>query len=631
MRTFGIDLGTTNCALAYASVGEDEEAEAEFGAFEIPQLVDSGQIESRATLPSFLYFPVAAELGGMNLSLPWDEVNMQAVGAFGRSEGSKKPDRLISSAKSWLSQEGVDRRENILPWKGAEDISKISPVKASTEYLRHLAAAWKFENPQEPLSDAEVVLTVPASFDAVARDLTAEAARSAGLSKVTLLEEPQAAFYAWLESSGDDWREQVKKGDLVLVCDVGGGTTDLTLIEVHEEDGDLELERVAVGQHILLGGDNMDLTLAMVVRQRLKKEGTKLDSWQFQVLTYGCREAKEKLLGSEAADEHHITIPGRGSSLIGGSVQVTVTREEAEQVLLGGFFPEVSLGEVPQGKRRVGLTEMGLPYEMDPAITRHLSGFLKDRRPTAILFNGGVFQAAGMRQRLLDVLEFWYEEPIKVLQGTELDLAVARGAARYGLVKQGHGIRIRGGLTRAYYIGVELAMPAIPGMEPPIKAICVAPQGMEEGTSLRVPGQDLRLIVGEPVEFPFLASTESTEDEVGQVHEDWEDEGIEQLASIGVTLGAESEDEPEDDEDEEAEDSVEEDSEEDEDDEEDSEDEDEDDEESSTETPASGYDGPVQVYLETVATELGTLELYCVERDGPGRWKLEFNVRHEDE
>ncbi len=629
MRTFGIDLGTTNCALAYASVGDEEDDQAEFGAFEIPQLVASGQLESRPTLPSFLYFPLGAELGGLNLSLPWDEVNMQAVGAFGRSEGSKKPDRLISSAKSWLSQEGVDRREAILPWKGAEDVTKISPVKASTEYLKHLAAAWKFENPQEPLSEGEVVLTVPASFDAVARDLTAEAARSAGLSRVTLLEEPQAAFYAWLENTGDGWREQVKKGDLVLVCDIGGGTTDLTLIEVHEEEGDLELERVAVG-HILLGGDNMDLTLAMVVRQRLKKEGTKLDSWQFQVLTYGCREAKEKLLGSDEVDEHQITIPGRGSSLIGGSVQVTVTREEAEQVLLGGFFPEVDLGEVPQGKRRVGLTEMGLPYEMDPAITRHLSGFLKDRRPTAILFNGGVFQAAGMRQRLLDVLEFWYDEPIKVLQGTDLDLAVARGAARYRLVHQGHGIRIRGGLSRAYYIGVELAMPAIPGMEPPIKAICVAPQGMEEGTSLQVPGQDLRLIVGEPVEFPFLASTEATEDEVGEVHEDWEDEGIEQLASIGMTLGAEEDEESAEDseEDDDSEDSVEED---DEDEDSEEEDEESEDEAESTGTSASAYDGPVQVHLETVATELGTLELYCVERDGPGRWKLEFNVRHEDE
>ena len=584
MKTFGIDLGTTNCALAWASVSEDGEEKSD-GVFEVPQLVDSGVVEPRSTLPSFLYLPAAHELTSMNLSLPWDEVNLTAAGSFARQEGSKKPDRLISSAKSWLSQEGVDRGKPILPWKGAEDVTLMSPVAASTEYLKHLAAAWKFENPTESLGDSEVVLTVPASFDAVARDLTAEAARSAGLSKITLLEEPQAAFYAWLENCGDGWREQVKKGDLILVCDVGGGTTDLTLIEVHESDGDLDLERVAVGQHILLGGDNMDLTLAAVVRQRLKEEGTRLDAWQFQVLTYGCREAKEKLLGDEQAEEFPILIPGRGSSLIGGSVNVTVTREEAETALFGGFFPEVELGSAPTGKRKVGLTELGLPYEMDPAITRHLSGFLGDRQPTAVLFNGGVFCAGGMRSRLLNVLEGWYGDPVRELEGTNLELAVAKGAARYGLVKAGHGIRIRGGLSRAYYIGVELAMPAIPGMEPPIKAVCVAPQGMEEGTSVQVPDQDFGLVLGEPVEFPFLGSTEKSEDAVGQVHEEWEDEGIEQLAAVGATLKAEE----------------------------------------------ASESRSVPVRLETVATELGTLELYCVERDGPGRWKLEFNVRHEEE
>lgn len=583
MKTFGIDLGTTNCALAYAGLSEDGEQRQD-GVFAIPQLVDSGQVEPRSTLPSFLYLPAAHELSGMNLSLPWDEVNLTAIGTMARREGSKKPDRLIASAKSWLCQEGVERTKPILPWKGADDVTLMSPVAATTEYLKHLVAAWKFESPQEPLGQAEVVLTVPASFDAVARELTVEAARSAGLSRVTLLEEPQAAFYAWLDACGDGWREQVKKGDLVLVCDVGGGTTDLTLIEVHESDGELELERVAVGQHILLGGDNMDLTLAAVVRQRLQKEGTKLDAWQFQVLTYGCREAKEALLSDPERSDFPIVIPGRGSSLIGGSVHVVVGREEAEAALLDGFFPQVALGTGPVGKRRVGLTEIGLPYEMDPAITRHLSGFLGDRRPTAVLFNGGVFQSPGMRSRLLAILEGWYGEPVRELEGTDLELAVARGAARYGLVKQGHGIRIRGGLSRAYYIGVELAMPAIPGLEPPIKAVCVAPQGMEEGTSLEVPEQEFGLVLGEPVEFPFLASTARTEDLPGQIHEDWEEVGIEQLAAVGATLEAQGDEVR-----------------------------------------------SVPVRLQTVATEIGTLELYCVEREGPGRWKLEFNVRHEEE
>jgi hypothetical protein len=585
MKSFGIDLGTTNCALAWAQVSEDGEEKSD-GVFAIPQLVDSGTVEPRSTLPSFLYLPASHELSGMDLSLPWDEVNLVAVGMMGRKEGSKKPDRLVSSAKSWLSQEGVDRTKPILPWKGAQDLTPLSPVAASTEYLKHLVSAWRFENPSEPLGESEVVLTVPASFDAVARDLTAEAARNAGLSRIHLLEEPQAAFYAWLDNCGDSWREQVKKGDLVLVCDVGGGTTDLTLIEVHEAEGELDLERIAVGQHILLGGDNMDLTLAMVVRQRLQSEGTKLDSWQFQILTYGCREAKEKLLSDSEVNEFPIVIPGRGSSLIGGSVNVSVTRAEAEAALFGGFFPEVELGSVPAGKRRVGLTELGLPYEMDPAITRHLSGFLGERKPTAVLFNGGVFQASGMRARLLRILEAWFGDPVRELQGTDLELAVAKGAARYGLVRHGHGIRIRGGLSRAYYIGVELAMPAIPGLEPPIKAVCVAPQGMEEGTSLEVPDQDFGLLLGQPVEFPFLGSTQKTEDAPGAVHEDWEEAGIEQLAAVGATLTA--------------------------------------DEQETAEARS------VPVRLETVATELGTLELYCVERDGPGRWKLEFNVRHEE-
>lgn len=587
MKSFGIDLGTTNCGLAYATLTGEDDQQAVVEVFKIPQLVDSGQVEPRPTLPSFIYLPSSHEISGMDLALPWDEVNLNSVGTYGRKEGSKKPDRLIASAKSWLSQDGVDRRKAVLPWKGAEDAKPMSPLEASIEYLKHIVGAWNFQHPDEPLAEADVVLTVPASFDAVARDLTAEAARTAGLSRLTLLEEPQAAFYAWLANVGEDWREQVSKGDLVLVCDIGGGTTDLSLIEVQEEDGDLQLERVAVGDHILLGGDNMDLTLAYTVSQRLKAEGTKLDSWQFQVLTYGCREAKEKLLGSDGVNEHQITIPGRGSSLIGGSVQVTVTRQEAEDALLEGFFPQVPRGTQPTSKRRVGLTEIGLPYETDPAITRHLSGFLGDRQPTAILFNGGVFQAERMRQRLLDVAESWFDEPLRVLRGTDLDLAVARGAARYSLVKQGHGIRIRGGLSRAYYIGVELAMPAVPGMEPPIKAVCVAPQGMEEGTSVAIPDQEFGLVVGEPVEFSFLGSTHKTEDEPGAVHEEWEEEGLEAIASIGATLPAEEGVHP------------------------------------------AGSSVPVR--LETVATEIGTLELYCVEKEGAGRWKLEFNVRTEDE
>lgn len=584
----GIDLGTTNCALAFCEKPEEGAEEIPLQEiFEVPQLVGPGQFETRPTLPSFLFLPGQHQFGGGDLSLPWDEVVDFAVGTFARDEGVKVPDQLVSSAKSWLSQEGVDRRGAVLPWKGSEEVKKLSPLEVSTRYLQHLAEAWRFKNPGSDLGEQEVVLTVPASFDAVARELTADAARRAGLGNLTLLEEPQAAFYAWLERTGENWRDQVKKGDLVLVCDLGGGTSDFSLIRVFEEEGDLALERVAVGDHILLGGDNMDLTLAFVVSQRLKKEGTKLDPWQFQVLTHGCRQAKEELLSADSEEEtFQVSIAGRGSSLIGGSVQVEITREEVESVLLDGFFPIVEPGERPQKKRRVGLTEMGLPYESDPAITRHLAGFLKEEhQPTAILFNGGVFKADRMRERVLEVINLWLETPVRELAGADLDLAVARGAARYGLARGGKGIRIRGGLPRSYYIGVEVAMPAVPGFEPPLKAICVAPKGMEEGTSIDIPGQELGLVLGEEVEFPFLASMEA--DEPGVVHEDWEDEDlIEQLSTVGATLEAEEDE----------------------------------------------TDEVVPVTLQAVATEIGTLELYCVQQGGEGRWRLEFEVRdREDE
>ncbi len=580
-QVVGIDLGTTNCTMAYAIPSEEEEGEFEQSIYEIPQLTAAGEVEARPALPSFLYLPAEHEISAGNISLPWDEVIDYAVGTYARDEGVKVPDRLISSAKSWLSQEAADRRDAILPWKAPEEVARRSPVDASTAYLRHLVEAWKWKNKGDPLTEQEVILTVPASFDAVARELTAEAARAAGLTKLTLLEEPQAAFYAWLDRAGEGWRDQVKKDDLILVCDIGGGTTDLSLIKVLEEDGDLALERVKVGDHILLGGDNMDLALAVSVRARLKKEGTKLDNWQFQVLTHGCRAAKESLLSGDGEEPFQVTIPGRGSKLIGGALQVEITREETEKLLVDGFFPLVEADDIPERKRRVGLSELGLPYEAEPAITRHLAGFLDGEVPNAVLFNGGVFKANELRDRVTEQLNLWAEEEeVTVLEGTDLDLAVARGAVRYGLVRQGHGIRIRGGLSRSYYIGVEMAMPAVPGLEPPVKAVCVAPKGMEEGSQLDVPDQEFGLVVGEPVDFPFLASMDQDEEELGATHEDWEDE-IEELASVSTTLDGEA-------------------------------------------------GKLVPVTLQSVATEVGTLELYCVERDGEGRWKLEFEVREED-
>jgi hypothetical protein len=415
------------------------------------------------------------------------------------------------------------------------------------------------------LQDQEVILTVPASFDAAARDLTLKAAEQAGLKNVTLLEEPQAALYAWLEVMGDAFRKQLKQGDVILVVDVGGGTTDFSLIAVAEEKGDLQLTRLAVGDHILLGGDNMDLTLAHTLQQQLTAAGKKLDNWQFVSLVHGCRQAKELLFNDETLKKAPISVPGRGSGLVGSTVKTELTRDILTQVLTDGFLPKVSFDESPGTARRTGLAQMGLPYAQDPGITRHLAAFLTRQaraleespeapagvkrgqfvHPTAILFNGGVFKAAALKNRLLDVVNRWLKddggEAVRELQGADLDLAVARGAAYYGWTRHGHGIRIRGGTARAYYVGVESAVPAVPGFEPPVKALCVAPFGMEEGSQADVPPQEFGLVVGEPTRFRFFASSVRRQDKVGDMLEDTgADESLEEIAPIETTLPADS-------------------------------------------------------------------------------------------
>lgn len=599
-HVIGIDLGTTNCALASATLAEDD-GRAAIEDFLVPQVVHAGQVEARSALPSFLYLPSPHEFTQGALALPWDKGVGGLVGELARDHGGRVPQRLVSSAKSWLCHEGADRRGSILPARAAEDVTRISPVEASTRYLVHLREAWNHAHPDTPLEAQEIVLTVPASFDVVARDLTAEAARAAGFERLTLLEEPQAALYAWLAAAGEAWREQVQVGDMILVCDVGGGTTDYSLIEVSEEEGNLVLDRIAVGDHILLGGDNMDLALAVTVQARLKSQGTRLEPWQFQALVHGCRNAKERLLSGEDVEACPIVIPGRGISLIGGSLKTDLKRSDVHAALLEGFFPVCDPGDHAVRNRRTGLTELGLPFESDPAITRHLASFLgvhvQDRKgrplrgetfihPSAILFNGGVMKATRLRGRVKDIVDLWLEAesgpPVRELANADLDRAVARGAAHYGRVRHGRGIRIRGGTSRAYYIGVEVSRPAVPGMAPPVKAVCVAPLGMEEGTSADLPGQEFGLIVGEPAEFRFLSSGTRRDDAVGATVDPWEpgDEGIDETATLATTLEAE------------------------------------------------GREGAVlPVRLRTAVTEVGTLELWCVERDGPGRWRLEFDVR----
>jgi hypothetical protein len=559
----GIDLGTTHCALAFADASV-EKARTEI--MPAAQLVSQAAVEERALLPSFLYF---AHEGEGAMALPWDAKRSYAVGEYARTRGVEAPARLVSSAKSWLSHAGVDRRAALLPIGAPEDIEKISPVEASWRYLEHLAEAWDARvakgggsDDARKLGAQDVVITVPASFDAGARELTVEAAMAAGIERLTLLEEPQAALYAWIEAMGDGWRKQVKPGDVILVVDVGGGTTDFSAIAAVDVGGSLELARVAVGDHILLGGDNMDLALAHVVKAKLEAQGKEIDRWQMVALMHACRSAKERLLSDATAASAPIAIASRGSKLIGGGLRAELTREEVTATLVEGYFPLVDAGARPAVRARAALTQIGLPYASDPAVTRHLAAFLARQadatrklegfpaqksgallHPTALLFNGGVMKGTALRARIVAAIDAWLAAdgapPVRVLDGGDLDLAVARGAAAYGLARRGRGLRIRGGTARAYYVGIESPAPAVPGVEPPITAMCLAPFGMEEGTQAKLPPHELGVVVGEKVRFRFFGSSVRRADGAGAALERWTKDELEELAPIEVTLPAE--------------------------------------------------------------------------------------------
>ena len=602
----GIDLGTTNSALACCDATAAE-GKSQIEVRSIPQLVNPNEVAERTLLPSFLYIPGEFDFPKGSLALPWEPEPKLVIGELARKRGAESPNRLVASAKSWLSYAAVNRTAPILPWQAPEAVPKLSPVEASSQFLQYLRTVWESgeagEQRQLALAEQDVLLTVPASFDEEARELTRRAAEQAGYGHVTLLEEPQAAFYAWLESQGDAWRHRIRVGDLVLVCDIGGGTTDLSLILVSEESGELTLKRVAVGDHILLGGDNMDLALARFLQQRLEASANRIDIWQLQGLWHQCRMAKEKLFESPKAQTRPITLLGKGTKLVGGTIKTELAREDLNQILVEGFFPKVASHELPGGQRRVGFQELGLPYAADPAITKHLARFLSEqvrnspeaagiRRggsglacPTHILFNGGVMKAAVLRDRVVEVLNSWLRQEgfealgmEQILEAPDLEHAVARGAAYYGKARRGRGVRIRSGASRTYYIGIESSMPAVPGMEAPLKALCVVPFGMEEGTEATIPDREFGLVVGEPAEFRFLSSSVRKQDQVGSLLEDWGDD-IEERSPLHVTL------------------------------------------------KLDGQAGSVvPVRLETRVTELGTLEVWCVSRDGH-RWKLELNIR----
>jgi len=553
----GIDLGTTNSAiaeidLAVEPAGPGEPLPAPLPV-EVPQVVAPGEIAPRELLPSFVYLPPEHE-----------KIGASVVGAYARDRGAQVPSRLVSSSKSWLAVRG----EQLLPVGAAEDVPRISPLESAARILGTLRDAWETAHPDEKLADQAVTLTVPASFDAVARELTVQAAAQAGLPRLTLLEEPQAALYAWVEAAGDQWRRHVHPGDVILVVDVGGGTSDFSLISVGEDDGRLALTRVAVGDHILLGGDNIDLALAHVVQQKLS---TRLDPRQLNALTHACRTAKE-------TGETAIAIPGRGSGLIGGTVRAELTREELRRAV-DAFFPDVDLSATPLSQRRTGLTTIGLPYAQDPAITRHLAAFLRrapQYRPTALLFNGGVFKDLSLQERVSTLVDRWMGARVKRLEPASLDLAVALGASYSGLARRGRGIRIRGGTARAYYVGVEAAVPAVPGFSPPVKAVCIAPFGMEEGSAVDLPALEVGAVVGETASFRFFASSARREDTAGAIVEDVDE--LEELPAIETTLtGAEQ-------------------------------------------------GKVIPVHLRSHVTEVGTLEMQLVASNETS-WKLEFTVR----
>ncbi|MCA9036107.1 MAG: Hsp70 family protein [Planctomycetaceae bacterium] len=595
----GIDLGTTNSAMCCIDTHRDD---WQIECFAVTQAIAQGESEKRETLPSFHYEPTADELKAGTCELPWQQEHSYCVGVFARDNGRSTPGRMVESAKSWLCHAGVDRRAALLPWHPAEDVERLSPVQVSSRFLRHLREAWDHSHPQYPLSKQDVVLTIPASFDEVARELTVTAAREAGLPRIFLIEEPQAAFYSWVDAHRETWEQIVSPGQKILVCDIGGGTSDFSLIHVRSgENGKLQFHRVAVGDHLLLGGDNLDLALAHHIEQKLADEGklggeNKLSPRQWSTLISACRHAKETLLDFQAPESYTVVLPGSGSKLIGGSLQTDVTQQELHNLFVEGFLPEVELTDKP-AKRQSGFQEFGLPYAPDPAMTKYLAHFLNSHhqtsgsssidedpliaaRPDVVLFNGGFFASPILRSRLINCLQRWFANTSEsdkpwsplVLKNDRLDLAVARGAAYFGMVRRGIGIRIVAGLARSYYIGVEKAdgSPA---------AMCLIAAGTEPGAEPTVLDQHFRVRTSEPVEFPIYVSGTRLTDQPGQLLA-IDPEQLTPLPPIRTVL-----------------------------------------------TSRSSEDNTIDARVSVRLNEIGTLEMWCQQVDSTRRWQLQFDVR----
>ncbi|MCI0571595.1 MAG: hsp70 family protein [Myxococcaceae bacterium] len=591
MHIVGIDLGTTHCAVAYVDPGAGKGAPVH--DFPVPQQVRAGVVAPRPLLPSTLYLPTDDELPPAQRTLPWGDVPDAVVGEFARVQGARVPGRLVASAKSWLAHAGVDRAAPILPWGAPQDVPRLSPVDASARLLSHIARAWDFTHPEVPLAKQEVVITVPASFDEAARALTVTAARRAGMEKFTLLEEPQAAFYDYTARHRTDLERVLEGVRLVLVVDVGGGTTDFTLVHAGVSPEGPMLRRLAVGEHLLLGGDNMDALLARRLEERWTAGGKRLSAAQWTQAIQAARTAKEALLGKDAPERYGVALAAEGARLLGGTLSAELTREETEALVLDGFLPRTGLEERPRRAARMALLELGLPYAQDAAITRHLAAFLDMHaeagfhalsetreggalpRPDAILLNGGVFNSPRIAERLLDVVSAWWPgtRRIPLLRHESLDLAVARGAAYYGLVRRGLGRRISGGTARAFYVGLE---GTVEGMESP--ALCLIPRGMDEGDSVRLGARTFTLSVGHPVQFPLFSSTADRTDAPGAVVPVSED--MHALPPLHTLLRS-----------------------------------------------GDPKAREVPVHLEAGLTEIGTLELSLVNAAGDERWRLEFELR----
>jgi molecular chaperone DnaK (HSP70) len=581
----GIDLGTTNTVVAYAAAGD---AQAGINLFAIEQLVAPGEVGARPLLPSLRYHPAAGELAAGDLQLPWPQQDVEhaVLGAFARQLGAQVPGRLVTSAKSWLSHANVDRQAPILPWGADADVAKVSPVAASASYLAYVRAAWNHRFPQAPLEQQELVLTIPASFDEGARALTLEAARMAGLPTLRLVEEPQATFYDFLQRRRATLRADLAQTRRILVCDVGGGTTDFSLIDVaFDDDGAPQLTRSSVGNHLILGGDNMDLALAHLVETRMaagSEGGMKLSAARLSQLMERCRAAKELLLSSDAPESVTVTLLGAGSRLIGGSRSADVTREEVAAMVVDGFFPKVELDDTAK-KGRAGIVAFGLPYAQDAAITRHLASFLQQQGalPDTLLLNGGVFRADALARRLAETLAHWRGQPLTILHNDNPDVAVARGAVAYALARRGQAPRIGGGSPRSYFLVL-----GEPGKDH--RAVCILPRGSASGEEIRLTERLFALRLGRPVRFHLASSIAETgtPPRLGDIVDLAEGEYL-RLPPLASVLHDKQD---------------------------------------------ASDKREIAVQLATVMTEVGTLEVHCVaEADAGQRWLLEFQLRGEEE